>query len=344
MLSLVLILLSLHSIGQIACQGEIVYPLDANDGDPCTLTSGGVGQCQRFSECGRKYSDRRTICGFFGNEPIICCDVVRRQCEGIRPTMRRISDHVVGDVHTADVGEFPFMALITYINAGYEVGDEDLSHHRCGAALLSTRFLLTAAHCIKTDLIPYAVKLGTNDATDAGADSYLIDTVYVHEENKKRQNDIGIVKLVKDIALNDQIKPICVYTNPEELSESVDLTVMGWGIGNDEELSGVLLKGTVHPVPRSICQARFNAGLSKRIQLQDTHMCALGDKNENGTATDTCQGDSGGPMVLKEDDQNYLVAIVSTGQGCGSEHYAGVYTRVNKFLPWIIEKGVFLSL
>lgn len=327
---------------------QIVFPeAEPEDGDPCTLTTGDVGQCQEYGKCGIRYSDLATSCGFSNFEPIICCDVVRRQCEGIpsdRATSRMFIHHVMGNAETVEVGEFPFMALITYKTGGSETDDE--VHLRCGAFLVSKRFLLTAAHCILNDakLERYSVKLGTNSVNDTLADSYLIKKVYKHEKYKGRQNDIGIVELTEDVALNSNVLPICVYAKQEDLSETTDLTVMGWGVANDEELSGVLLKGTVQPVPRTACRARLNVGLTNRIKLKDTHMCALGGKNENGTATDTCQGDSGGPMVLKEGNKNYVVAMVSTGSGCGSDYFPGIYTRVNKFLPWLIQQGVFRNL
>ena len=52
--------------------------------------------------------------------------------------------------------------------------------------------------------------------------------------------------------------------------------------------------------------------------------------------TDTCQGDSGGPLTLKQGDRYVLLGVTSYGLGCAdSRGVAGIYARVQGFLPWI---------
>jgi trypsin len=43
------------------------------------------------------------------------------------------------------------------------------------------------------------------------------------------------------------------------------------------------------------------------------------------------QGDSGGPIFVK----GIQVGITSWGYGCAEPEYAGVYTRVSTYVPWI---------
>jgi len=51
---------------------------------------------------------------------------------------------------------------------------------------------------------------------------------------------------------------------------------------------------------------------------------------------DTCQGDSGGPlMMFSSTSQWILIGLTSSGIGCASASYSGLYTRVAAFQSWI---------
>ena len=48
------------------------------------------------------------------------------------------------------------------------------------------------------------------------------------------------------------------------------------------------------------------------------------------------QGDSGGPLQLYIDGAWVQIGIVSFGNRCAEPGYPGVYTRITKFLNWVL--------
>lgn len=334
-LKLLLVLITHQIIGS---DGFTFIDNDLYDGDPCELHDGTIGQCRKQRECGVQHTSRTKRCEFEGDDLIVCCDVVQKQCDSIGLTTKRINDHIIGDADAIECGEFPFMALLIYPTLEF----------RCGASLISSRFLLTAAHCIVNQHKekPIAAKLGTTDAEDSLAPRIDIKDTFVHEgfKSQMRLNDIAVVELVKAAELNSLIQPICLQANEDNISKANEMIILGWGIKNENfDTSNQLLKGVVHPVPLETCKTRFQQ-VHARFNLTDYHLCALGTTNAEGIATDSCQGDSGGPLILKKNDKHCLVGITSTGGTCGNEHLSGIYVKVSKYLDWIIKKGVWSGL
>lgn len=77
---------------------------------------------------------------------------------------------------------------------------------------------------------------------------------------------------------------------------------------------------------------------SVRVNINDVQLCAGGVRGQ-----DSCRGDSGGPLmktITVNGSMNYYVlGVVSFGPSpCGMEGWPGVYTRVTKYVPWIISK------
>jgi secreted trypsin-like serine protease len=48
------------------------------------------------------------------------------------------------------------------------------------------------------------------------------------------------------------------------------------------------------------------------------------------------QGDSGGPLVVNDNGRWTLVGITSAGFGCAVDHQPGIYHKVSKTVPWIL--------
>lgn len=66
-------------------------------------------------------------------------------------------------------------------------------------------------------------------------------------------------------------------------------------------------------------------------------MCAGGEAGK-----DSCQGDSGGPLLSQDmvgpELRWHIQGIVSTGpKECGKANNPAIYTRVSKYLTWILD-------
>ncbi|KAK7111760.1 brain-specific serine protease 4-like [Littorina saxatilis] len=218
---------------------------------------------------------------------------------------------------------------------------------RCGAAILSHRLVLTAAHCfdnLSKNEMYLLTGVDDMDGWNLQQKMYHVSDIVIHEDydSTTMKNDIALLKTTTSFTFNSVAKPICLPGASFQMSPGDVCVFAGYGdtqgipAGRDRKLNCM----QVPLVNDSLCAQSDWLG-ADYVTVRDVSICA---GYANGGA-DACSGDSGGALVCKQsgDQKYYIYGISSWGKGCGERQMPGVYTKVVSFLDWVKAKSESLS-
>ncbi|XP_072936595.1 trypsin epsilon-like [Epargyreus clarus] len=198
----------------------------------------------------------------------------------------------------------------------------------CSGTIINSWCVLTAAHCFDNNKEVYdmMIEVGARYTHDSGGDVYEVLKYVIHEDYNKTipfSCDIALIFPTRLMKLgNKSKKALIVNTNKWMNVTEKNIIVTGWGwtrYGGPISKPG-LMKTYLRFVSLKDCEEMHN------IRLTPDMFCLYGE----GTR-DTCKGDSGGGVLWND----FVIGVVSHGDGCARKNKPSVYANVWYFRQWI---------
>ena len=244
-----------------------------------------------------------------------------------------ISNQRIVNGEEANKNEFPWQV-------GLVLKEDDgiYSNIRCGGSIISSKTILSAAHCTKhfgggLNITKLYVVVGEHDTRYNDGETYhKVCKSFEHPEYDyppELDYDYGLLILCEHLTWSKEVSPVCL-PDKESNYEGKSAIASGWGKLAYQGNQPVKLQkvNLIVLTKEECCRTHWNIDY-----MTDRQVCAAYNEERF-----TCNRDSGGPLVVfDEAKQAYtLVGIVSFGAACGTENNGpSVFAKVSAVIDWI---------
>ncbi|MCB9665018.1 MAG: trypsin-like serine protease [Alphaproteobacteria bacterium] len=229
---------------------------------------------------------------------------------------------------------FPSAVAIGFDASAFSRGSRQAYQATCSASLITTRMLLTAAHCTAEyerqgipleGVLEYGAAFFGLDVNSGEVDAVGFADIINHPKyggQNNPENDIGVIILDEDV----DVKPTWFQVGEITEKQAVGKTVTSVGYGSDSYYNGP------------------GSGVKRRVQLvidQVDEQFLRTFAATNPTQGNVCSGDSGGPQYRRRKDGTLVQWGVHSNVFGGSSaaticNAASSSTNVGTFSDWVL--------
>jgi hypothetical protein len=225
-------------------------------------------------------------------------------------------------------GTFVKEGAMPWAAAFMRVADDGRLEAFCGGTLISSNWVLTAAHCEIEDNSEVIIGRTNLAATNGQVRKVKRSWRHVAFRRAARfDSDIALVQLSSAVGLQ------AAKLADGAPAQNAVVIVAGWGVTEEGGRTTQLLGSVdLNVEPQDTCEFQYANTIAT---VTDNMFCA---SKFLPAPKDACQGDSGGGAFIAPGTRPFAqVGIVSYGKGCATPGFPGVYTKLAPFRQWMDE-------